>query len=312
MPSPSESAYTDRPESLIFELDGRPEYAPTPLMPWNMRGPGDRSYSALSHEKYQDLVDAQRANYPEWLAETVHTSLVTLHINRCAQNADAYARIRDEPVPADARDILNRAKIGTATALELLELRDKMVGLLAIGLAKQSHPFAWKATSKMETTIAKAVDTYDPSATWYGNGKGAIPRYAFYRVDDGGHEVHGLVFAEKRNIALVRKESVVVRRRSFVLRLDDELPEEARAPHALQKLGRFVTGHHIANEEKDTISSSLAQSSNAIQAGIEDKAPWLAPIATSYYVRPTKNPKPLDQRTTSEMAPYAHYYSPTI
>lgn len=327
-------------QQLELDMKGRATYSPTPLSPYELMTVDDTgtrmSYFERSIRKFDALIDAKRAHEPEWLVAAVHTALMSLHADRCDRNYRAYQdhlrategwRLNDVAI-----DLMHKAKVGTATVYDLLRLHGMELKLPSIGLAKQSHPFDWD-TKAMDNAVDDAISHYDKDAKWLGNDKHR--RYAFYRtVPEDTIEARGLVIVRKRNVALLRASLTgarVLKRSSFVLRLDTELPENLqplaqifkpgdtpvvpgpsymdgliqnaledgrediamtlmRRSSQLSSMKGFMPGY------VDAVSQQLAALSTEIEDGIHDHAPWLTPIATSYYVRDGRAVLPMDAR----------------
>jgi hypothetical protein len=272
---------------LVFDDENRLPYAPTPLAAWELMGPDKMPYHHRSLQKFEQLLSAHNSQ-PAWLTDLVGTALMGLHTLRCEQNFLAltrhveYVRNLSQSMTREQEDLVYEAKVGAATIPDLLRLKYAGVGFHALELAKQSHPFRWE-TNDMDTAVNTALSAFDSRIEW--RTRGANVRYTFHRLDNP-HMPHGLLFSRKREVAMLngaqRDKTVAVKRSGFVLRFDGELVTQEDVPAQIIKAGRFIVTHARSIDE---VSQQLASVGAVIEHGIAERAPWLAPTATSYYVR---------------------------
>jgi len=207
----------------VFErlAEDRPEYAATPLNPYSLREDGGVAYIRNAQQYIEKILQGnlQRLHFspPETVVELLETSVNSALFDRAQEN-------QNKTIPLDCDEeialLFEKACRGFATPDELLELFMHYPETLgSIELAKQTHPFDWRATEKMDIAVDEALSGGDFSMR--GHERTQNVRYYYLRADDF-HDPKAIILRREADIAvnrLPKGSAVAVQRDSFVLDL---------------------------------------------------------------------------------------------
>lgn len=255
------------------ELPAQPlrlDYGAVPLEPWTAVTPGDsENYLGASLERIdtklnQAMTGAVMRGWVESpeLANNLQKFLaVSLY--------DSQRRRIELNEKTDLKEVLHgddprmrRAKNGTATPVDLLELLVEYPALGSVELAKLSHPLDAVATVPMDT------DVVDTLASKGGEMLETVPRYKMKRRDSSIPA--GIVLRKQAvaNLSTGQGLIQVIQRKSFLVRADNEVGTTDFLDRKIKNPDRF---------------GELAQKIDGYWTHADLK--WLQPTATSYYAK---------------------------
>lgn len=264
----------------------RLDYGAVPLDPWKAADLHDgvpyatASYRHISEKLSRAMLEASERHWvesPELMAnlyEFLEISLYDSQQKRIERNPTGI-----DGVVADSDERIVRAKNGTATPSELLEILVDYPQLGSVELAKLSHPLDFAATEAMDK------DVYGILATkTNGEMLQETPRYKVKRrmgkLDADDDDFVAAIILRKQ--ALMNFETShgtiqIVQRRSFLVRGD----KEARMIND-RDLAVMIEDDGNFEELTEKVESYLGLEPDLLQdLGVK----WLQPTATSYYAK---------------------------
>ncbi len=261
----------------------RPDYAATPLNPYS-----------LQEENVAYIRGAQQ--YVEKILQTNlnrlqrRPSKEVVDLLEVSVNSALFARAEEnqgKTVPLDCDNdiamLFEKACQGFASPAELLELFSHYPqNLESIELAKQTHPFDWRATHKMDVAVDEAL-VENPLFSPRGNERTQNVRYYLTRADDM-NDPAAVILRRKADVASAHigaQGAIVVQRDSFVLDVNHldiitAQREIRRHLHMDSKTGKGIiyTGPLLTEFMNTQLSTNVEQRSSALYPGVR-----------SYYVK---------------------------
>jgi hypothetical protein len=273
----------------VFErlAEERPDHAATPLNPYSLREDGGVAYIRNAQQHVEKILknNLQRLHFspPEVVVELLETSINSALFNRAQAN-------QNKTIPLDCDNeiatLFEKACRGFATPVELLELFMRYPDTLgSIELAKQTHPFDWRATEKMDIAVDEALSASDFSMR--GHERTQNVRYYYLRADDS-RDPKAIILRRKADIAVSRLQkgsAVAVQRDSFVLDLTHEATTVARS-----EVTKWIRQLRYDQVDGDAIpydgGTGLVDFVNAqLSTQLERRSPAIYPGVRSYYVK---------------------------
>jgi hypothetical protein len=273
----------------VFErlAEDRPDHAATPLNPYSLREDGGIAYIRNAQQHIEKILrgNLQRLQFapPETVIGLLETSVNSALFDRAQEN-------QNKTIPLDCDGeialLFEKACRGFATPDELLELFMHYPETLgSIELAKQTHPFDWRATEKMDIAVDEALSGNGFSMR--GHERTQNVRYYYLRADDS-HDPKAIILRRKADIAVSRLSkgsAVAVQRDSFVLDLthDDASASRQEVTKWIRQLRYDQTdGNAIPYNGGPRLVDFVDMQ---LTTQLERRSPAIYPGVRSYYVK---------------------------
>lgn len=228
----------------------------------------------------------------DWLHEFVQTNFISRFTGRQMRNYNSYCRrLQDDDTKLDQNDraIVDKARAGAASPLELLQVRE-LLGMGSIELARHSHPYIADddILNDMSSSVHAAIEA---SGHDYTPGNDA-PRYRVRNSDVmtspkntfsshmNEREPRGLLITRKRNIALLDDDTLIIERTSFVLRLD--ILKDV-SPKLAKRLLSLNINTVQPEQWVDDITDVMREVQSELHALNFDESGITVPISTTVY-----------------------------
>jgi len=264
----------------------RPDYAATPLNPYSLQEENG-AYIRGAQQYVESILDtnllALKQKPPKEVIDLLEVSVNSALFSRAAEN-------QGKTIPVDCDDeaakLFIKACQGFATPAELLALFVRYPqGLESIELAKQTHPFDWRATDDMDVAVDEAL-TEHSAFSLRGSERTQNVRYYLTRADNMTNPA-AIILRRKADIASARLDdgsAIAVQRDSFVL--DVTHPDLTRARGEILK--NIACLQADADVDKGVLYQGAAVSdfiNTQLTTNVERRSAAIYPGVRSYYVK---------------------------